>query len=323
MTRGQRDWETERLRDWEKYLVISRNSMFNKVNLLSFSQWFYDRFVRLIVYPNIWVAAAIASLGIYTQKILELGHNWQAIALIFTSALIPYNLDRIFDSYVQEIPDRQAQLFFRQPCVWILLLGEIAAAIALLYYAPLRVKYISIAGIVPLLYGIPLFPRKHKFEWQWYRLKDIPGSKAWIVGSVLTYAVVAIPLAYTKVKFNTLAALTTLFMFVFIVTNSHIFDIRDLSSDREKGVITLPILAGINGTKIILTTMNLVMLLTIIYAWAIGIMTYYPEIIIATAVNLIYIWQVSLDTPRWVYATWIEGCLFVPILGNWVVNTVF
>ena len=294
---------------------------FNRLEQSRFflSRWLYDRFLQLIIYPSIWVAAAIASLGMFTQEILQLESNWQAIALIFFTALIPYNLDRIFDSYVQKIPDTKAQLFFRQPCIWVLLLTAIIATAILLYDAPSSVRYVSIAGIIPLLYGTPLFPLKNQSRWQWYRLKDLPGSKAWIVGSILTYAVIALPMAYVGAKYDVVAALTTLFMFVFIVTNSHIFDIRDLESDRHKGVVTLPIIAGIRGTKTILTVMNILMLLTIIGAGSADIMTYHPEIIIATAINLIYIRKVNTDTPRWVYSILIEACLFVPILANWVI----
>ena len=287
---------------------------------ISFLHWLYDRFVQLIIYPSIWVAAAISSLGIYTQEVLELGHNWQAIALIFCTALIPYNLDRIFDSYVQEIPDRKAQVFFRQPCIWVLLISAIVGTAVLLYNAPASVSYVSIAGIIPLVYGTPLFPWKHKSNWKWYRLKDIPGSKAWIVGSVLTYAVIALPMAYVGANFNFAAAFLTLFMFVFIVTNSHVFDIRDVNSDLAKGVVTLPIIAGVKGTKIILTTMNLTMLSIVVCAWVLNFLAYHPEMILATAVNLVYIWKVNIDTSRWVYNIWIEGFLFVPMLANFALH---
>ncbi len=293
-----------------------------KESKISIPEWFYNLFIQLIIYPSIWVAAAIAFLGIYVQEILGLNHNWQPIALIFVTALIPYNLDRIFDSYFQEIPDSKAQLFFRQPCIWALLLMAIAATVGLLIYAPLRVRYVSVAGIIPLLYGIPLFPVKHQFAWRWYRLKDIPGSKAWIVGSILTYAVIVLPLAYTDAQFDVVTALTSLFMFVFIVTNSHTFDIRDLESDRQKGVVTLPIMVGVKGTKIILMGMNLLMLLTVTAAWIANIFPYEPEIIIATLVNLTYILQVNIDTPRWVYSILIEGCLFVPPLVKWTIKTI-
>ena len=285
--------------------------------------WLYDRFLELFIYPSIWVAAAIASLGIYAQIILKLDFSWQPIALIFFTALIPYNLDRIIDSYVQKIPDNKAQLFFRQPYVWALLIVAIALSAFLLYYAPQQVRYVSIAGIVPLLYGTPILPWRQKSQWRWYRLKDIPGSKAWIVGATLTYAVIALPLAYASKQFELATALVTLFMFVFIVTNSHVFDIRDVESDRQKGVVTLPIMTGIKGTKIILAGMNLLALLIMIIAWNTNTLDYHPEIVFATILNLIYIAKVNMDTPRWVYNILIEGCLFVPIIVSRAINSIF
>lgn len=287
------------------------------------NKWLYNCFLNLFIYPSIWVAGGIASLGMFTQKVLELGNNWQPVALIFVTALIPYNLDRIFDSYVQKIPEAKAQLFFRKPYIFVLLFSAIIATALLLYDAPLRVRYVSCAGIVPLIYGTPLFPGKSKSGLQWYRLKDIPGSKAWIVGSILTYAVIALPLAYAGANFDTATALTTLFMFVFIVSNSHVFDIRDVESDRKKGVVTLPIMVGIKGTKVILTTMNVLMLLVIIGAWITNTMSFYPEMILATAVNISYIWAVNAETPRSIYSIWIEGCLFVPILANRAIEIIF
>ena len=290
-------------------------------SISSIFNWLYDRFIESIIYSSVWVAAALSSLGLYVRETLNLGCDWQPIALIFCTALIPYNLDRIFDSYVQTIPDAKAQVFFRRPYIWILLLSAIAGTIFLLYRAPQQVRYVSMAGIIPLLYGTPIFPWK-KSRWQWYRLKDLPGSKAWIVGSILTYAVIALPLAYVGAQFDSMATLITLFMFVFIVTNSHIFDIRDVESDRKKGVITLPILAGINGTKIILTAMNLSMLLVLAFAFKSELITYHSEIIVATLINLIYIWLVSIDTPRSVYTIWIEGCLFIPYLFTQAIDKI-
>ena len=87
----------------------------SKGSVSKVSKWLYNSFLNLFIYPSIWVARGIASLGIFSQKVLRLGNNWQPIALIFVTALIPYNLDRIFDSYVQKIPEAKAQLFFRKP----------------------------------------------------------------------------------------------------------------------------------------------------------------------------------------------------------------
>jgi hypothetical protein len=50
---------------------------FNQLEQSQFSlwQWLYNLFLQLIIYPSIWVAAAIASLGIFNQEILALGYN--------------------------------------------------------------------------------------------------------------------------------------------------------------------------------------------------------------------------------------------------------
>ncbi|WP_036480186.1 UbiA family prenyltransferase [Myxosarcina sp. GI1] len=284
--------------------------------------WLYDRFVRLIIYPSVWVSAAIASLGIFAQILMGLEFNWKPIALIFATGLIPYNLDRIFDSYVQEIPEAEAQSFFRQPYIFLLLIAAIIATAVLLYDAPLIVRYVSCAGIVPLLYGTPLFPWRRNSQIRWYRLKDIPGSKAWIVGGTLTYAAVALPLAYAGRQFDTMAALTTLFTFVFIVSNSHTFDLRDIESDRHKGVTTLPLIVGVRGTRIVLTTLNVVMLLVMFAAWRTNTFNYYPEIVLSTEITIGYIWIVKPEMSRALYNIWIDGVLFVPILFHWGLEAV-
>ena len=291
----------------------------HRQQLPHFIEGLYNRFLELVIYPSIWVALAIASLGIYVQAAFGLDNDWQPILLLFCTALIPYNLDRIFDSYVQIIPDDKAQLFFRQPYVLILLLAAIVSAILLLYNAPQNVKYVSIAGIFPLLYGAPVFPWKRN-EWHWYRLKDIPGSKAWIVGLIITYAVVALPLSYAGRGIDANAALVTLFLFVFIVTNSHIFDIRDLESDRQKGVVTLPIMIGVRGAKLLLSGMNLFVMLAALFIGVNNAAVLYPEIVLATAANLIYIALVKIDTPRWAYNILIESCLFIPFLYQWAIG---
>lgn len=283
----------------------------------NFQAWLYDRFIQLIIYPSIWVVAAIASLGIFAQIMMGLEFNWKPIALIFSTGLIPYNLDRIFDSYVQKIPEAKAQSFFRQPYIFILLIGAIVATALLLYDAPTRVRWVSCAGIVPLLYGTPLFPWWNGSQIKWYRLKDIPGSKAWIVGGTLTYAAVALPVAYAARQFDLTAALTTLFLFVFIVSNSHTFDLRDIESDRNKGVTTLPLMVGVRGTRIVLTVMNVLMLLVMFAAWKINTISYYPEILVSTEITIIYIWLVQPEMSRSLYNIWIDGCLFLPILFHW------
>lgn len=287
--------------------------------LSSVWQWLSDRFLEIFIYSNILVAGGIASLVFFTQDTLSLPIDWQPVALIFAAALLPYTLDRILDSYVQEIPDKKVQSYFRHPGILLLLLVSVFATGILLYKAPLQVRLVSCGGLVPLIYGIPLLPLRRDKQFQWFRLKDIPGIKAWIVCGTLTYAVVAVPLAYAAAPFNLAAALLTMFLLVFIGSNSHIFDVRDVNSDREKGVLTMPVIIGLSGTRLIWTSLNLMILLLF---WSVADVLPVPQlgvVVPATIVTLIYIWTLDTKTPRNVYNILIDGLLFLPALLTWVI----
>jgi len=279
----------------------------------SFWERIYQGFLDWVVYPNFWVAAGIASLSWFAEAMMGLPYDWRPAALILATALIPYNLDRIFDSFVQKIPDERAQSYFRGNWgVWVLLIGTIASTILLLYLAPPAVRYVSIAIVVPVIYGSPIFPIPREGKLRWYRLKDIPGSKAWIVCGTITYAIVALPLAYAETGFNLQAALTAFFLLTFVGTNSHTFDIRDVESDREKGVMTLPLMLGVRGAKIFLTGWNVLMLAVMTWGWLSNHLAFFPEVLVATALNFVYLGSVTPKTPRNIYNIFIDGLLFVP-----------
>ena len=64
------------------------------------------------------------------------------------------------------------------------MLLPLAAAVAvaiLLYYAPPAVRLVSCGGVAPLIFGLPLLPLGTGKNRRWYRLKDVPGTKAVIV----------------------------------------------------------------------------------------------------------------------------------------------
>jgi len=278
-------------------------------------QWLRDRALTLLIYPSIWVALALASLTAFSQAMMGLESDWRPILFVFWVALIPYNLDRLFDTYFQKSSDEKAQAYFRSNFGLLLLLGmAIAGVVILLWFAPIAVRYVSLAGVLPLVYGAPIFPIWRRHQWQWYRLKDIPGSKAWIVCGIITYAAIALPLAYAEASFDHRAALTTCFIVAFEGANANLFDIRDLDSDAKKGVLTLPRLVGVQGSRFLLTIMNLLMLGIILGYGGNVMLPFYPEIVSATLLTLLLIWIVDEETPRLFYDLIIDGLLFVPAM---------
>ncbi|MEM9271638.1 MAG: UbiA family prenyltransferase [Cyanobacteria bacterium P01_F01_bin.143] len=278
-------------------------------------QWLTKSFLELAIYPSIWTAAAVGSLAYFVQETLVLPHDWRAVALIFATALLFYNLDRLLDSYIQPIPDPQAQSYVLHPGFRFLLLITALVVGILFYQAPTTVKLVSCGGLFPLIYGMPLMPWKQGQNWRWYRLKDIPGSKALIVAGIVTYALVAVPLAYAGVAFNSSAVLITIFLLIFTGTNSHLFDVRDLESDREKGVRTLPLIVGVQGNRLIWTGLNLSFLVFLGWLWGSGWnIPGLGVILLVLIVNLIFICFLDAETPRNTYNIALDGCLFLPAL---------
>ena len=291
---------------------------------LTSRQWLYQRFLEILIYPSIWTAAGVASLTYFVQETLNLPHDWRAVALIFAAALLFYNLDRLLDSSIQPIPDPQAQSFVLHPGFKLLLLVIALAVGLLLYQAPATVRLVSCGGLLPLIYGIPILPWSRGQNLRWYRLKDVPGAKAWIVAGIITYALVAVPLAYAGVMFEESAALIALFLLIFTGTNSHLFDVRDLDSDREKGVLTWPLMLGVRGNRLIWTGLNLSLFAFLGWFWTTGLNYPALEVILPVlALDLVLIWLLSPDTPRNVYNIGLDGCLFLPILLTEILNSFY
>ncbi len=286
----------------------------------SFQGRLYDAFLLLAVYSNLWVAAAIASLVPFVQMTLGLALDWRPIALIFASALVPYLLDRLVDAYGQRIPDWRAQAFFRQPVSLALFAIASLMTATLIYSAPSQVQVVCLGGLVPLLYGLPLFPGRSQDGARWYRLKDIPGSKAWIVCGTITYALLAVPLAYANESVSPAVVAVALFLLAFIGSNSHVFDIRDIQSDRRNGVMTMPVLLGTWNTRWMLTALNLAMLGgLVLIQWQGREGPALSVVFPATAVTVAYVWLINPRTPRNIYNVWVDGALFLPLvlsIGN-------
>lgn len=273
----------------------------------------YRLFLVAFVYPSIWVAAGIASLVVFVQDALGLDFQWAPVLLIFAAALIPYNLDRIADAYVQTIPDQRAQAYFQRGWGWLVLAIALIVTASLLYHAPRSVLMVSLGGLVPLIYGLPLFPWWQNQHIHWFRLKDIPASKAWIVAGTITYALIAVPLAYAGAPFTLSAGLTSFFLLIFIGTNSHLFDVRDLDSDRKAGVLTLPRLIGVPGNRWTWLALNLLALVVVGWGWAHQLAVPPPEVVIpCVGINIMALWLIQPDTPRNLYSIGIDGYLFLP-----------
>jgi REP element-mobilizing transposase RayT len=102
-----------------------------------------------------------------------------------------------------------------------------------------------------------------------------------------------VPLAYANAGFTLSAGLTTFFLLIFVGTNSHLFDVRDLKSDRQADMLTLPRLLGVDRHRQFWFALNGLALVAVAWGWTRSLAVPSPEIAIPCVV-------VNLLTLRWI-----------------------
>jgi 4-hydroxybenzoate polyprenyltransferase len=274
----------------------------------------YQGFLEVLVFSSIWSAASMAALGLFTGHVLDLSLDLRPSLLLLASAVFVYTVDRLADIRTDGIPDAWKAQFFRGRSVFALLFGCGAITAGLLWNAPPATRWVFLTYMtIGIAYGLPIIRLPGKAKWM--RLKDIPLLKSWLVGGAISVGVVGLPLSWAGVDRLTMDGwFLFVFVFVFCTTNAHVFDIRDIESDREAGVRTMPVVLGVEQTKYAMIGMNLAMLALMMWGWLDGITGPHPEIIICSALAVLYVWRIRIDTPRDMYGILVDGCSYLPAL---------
>ncbi len=271
----------------------------------------WDSLLENVVYSSAWLAAGLASLTFFVSHALSVDAGWSPAALVFASTLLIYNLDHLADTHVQESRDQRANAFMRRRGVGLVALSGLAT-LALFIAAPAAARWVFGAyTTVGALYGVPVVPARRGGRWVRIRLKEVAGMKGWLVGASIVTAVVGLPLAWAGAATPLLALPLALFLFIFTASNVHMFDVRDLDSDREAGVSTLPLQLGVLRTRQLLVLLNLAVSAM---ALVTGLAPAHPELLIGAALTISYVLSLSARTPRAVYGILVDGCFFAPIL---------
>ncbi|HEX7679732.1 MAG TPA: hypothetical protein VF713_16495 [Thermoanaerobaculia bacterium] len=269
-----------------------------------------------IVQSSLWVSAAVTTLLFYAGHILGLAVPPAVYVLGFASAMVVMNFDHLVDARFEAIAGSPAQ---RTSTVAILTVSASALLLFAMTLVNTPVRIVCVCyGLIGVFYGLPFFPIVWRRPVVWRRLKDIPGIKGWLVSGAIVFATVALPLAASGRAFapRTVIMLAAT-LYLFIGSNAHMVDIRDIDHDRSVGNITLPTLIGARKTRRLLLSANVVALFLIAAAQFTGIVPLHPEIEIGMIVTMSYILFLPTENASFLYPLLIDGCIFVlPIAGR-------
>ena len=120
-----------------------------------------------------------------------------------------------------------------------------------------------IMSILGMLYNVKILPGDIKLFGRFQKIKDIPGSKTFLIAAAWGVVTVILP------ALTVFSAINPAILFVFVWTSilvfirSAIFDIVDIQGDRIVGQETLPIVLGEKQTLRLLKILLVVLMVTI------------------------------------------------------------
>lgn len=204
------------------------------------------RFVNWVLYTSLFASACAVALCMATERLLmsAIPHVFTALHLfIFGSSLVVYNVHYIIKRDGIQLSDRSA--WTQRNRKWNITFLALGILLCLLLFPglPPRVIYGCLfLAALSFAYSLPLLPFKNK-----RRLKDFGWIKIWILSGVWTMVTSVLPILFHG-KLLSSYPFEILLRFVFMFILCIAFDIRDMQTDQDTGIYTLPSKIGLRAT---------------------------------------------------------------------------
>jgi len=209
--------------------------------------------INFLIYSNIFIALGAAAFTARTALLLYGNNgNLHVNILVFCATLLLYCFHRInkkkFLISDENLEDRNNWMSTHKNIYYILIILSVIIIGIQLFYMPLRTWIVFIpSGLLGLGYTFPIIPTVNG----WKRLRDIYWLKTLWIALVFSWLTTFLPVVYTE-SISAILKPEVLFIFgrsmLFIFAICIPFDIRDMSFDKQRGVSTLPVSVGINGS---------------------------------------------------------------------------
>ncbi|WFN34280.1 UbiA family prenyltransferase [Methanogenium sp. S4BF] len=211
----------------------------------------FDNFL----YSSLYLCIAAVSMVYLSSVFQDIPLSLPACLIIFLVTFSVYNLNRKTDEDEDAINHSRRYAFTKKYAKILMDLSIATYVVAFLIagiYGIAAVAITAIPLINGVLYSIPFLP--HGFRYR--RLKDIPFVKNFIVGLAWALPIALLPVACSGCPPGEMTIAVGFLFFLLSFIDSTVFDIRDVKGDAETGVQTIPVILGIQRTRILLSVMN-------------------------------------------------------------------
>jgi 4-hydroxybenzoate polyprenyltransferase len=202
------------------------------------------KLINTFIFSNIFLSVGAVLLTVSAQVQLGMKPHWQPyLLLIFFATLIEYNQTRVIQFLTNKkglnrkkqwwMQKNQKKLFF---VMAVSITGFFSIAIytkteVLLAFLPL--------GILTFFYSFPVSGNKNYF----FELREIPYLKIFLIAFVWSATTILLPVVQDGAKIietHVILLFAERFFFIFAIAMP--FDIRDMQTDKDAGLKTIPLL---------------------------------------------------------------------------------
>lgn len=228
-------------------------------SIINIFQKLWDEFV----YGSHLTAIASASLVLTIIILLDMPLNILVIVTAYLTTFIVYSFNYLneFDDDVVTDPTKVSFLKSRKNRFKLIIIYYIILNIILLCYSfYLYGNFSFIVFILILLFGGILYTVIFKVLTRY-----IPGFKSVYCTALWAYAGSLYVTFFYSESINVFYAFMFAYMFIKLLINAIFFDIKDMDSDRNKNLKTIPLLLGKPTTILLLTILNLFSIVFLFY----------------------------------------------------------
>jgi len=208
-----------------------------------------------LLYSSLYLCIAAVSMVYLSSVLQDIPLSLLVCLIMFLVTFSVYNLNRKTDEIEDAINHSRRYAFTKKYAKVLMNLSLATYIVAFVIagmYGIMAVVITAIPLVNGILYSIPFLPRGFRYR----RLKDIPFVKNFIVGLAWAVPVALLPVACTGRSLGEMTVAVGFFFFFLSFIDSTVFDIRDVKGDAETGVKTIPVILGIQRTRILLSVMN-------------------------------------------------------------------
>jgi len=204
------------------------------------------KIVDFIIYSNLFIALCCSALTLQTALIFEeiSKVNFEYVLVNFIATFCLYNFQRLYYSATQTENTKYVWYVKNRRLLFTLIALSIITSFNFLWEFFIENKthliVYSLLSIISLIYFLPPI-----------QLKKYGILKPFLISVVFVFIAILIPLNF---KFTEKTVFYALAEFFFIAALCLLFDIRDIQADKERGIHTIPVLAGLKKTKLIAIT---------------------------------------------------------------------